>query len=195
MANSHKTTTRADAHPPGEVSDYILMDEQGSDPATPASTKWAFYVKSGGVYARNAAGTVIGPLIAAGTGTGLVSDITFVIDGGGSAITTGVKGDLICDFGCTINSATLLADQAGAIVVDVFKCTYAQYDAGATHPVSGDKITSGTPPTITASNTKSQDTTLSSWTTSISAGDVLRFNVNSATTITRVTLILKVTRT
>jgi hypothetical protein len=35
---------------------------------------------------------------------------------------------------------------------------------------------------------------LTGWTTSISAGDVLRFNVDSVTTCTRVTLSLLVTR-
>src|SRR6266516_890057 len=71
MANSHKLVARADAHAPGEVTDYMLLDEQGSDPATPAATKWVWYVKSGGVYAKNAAGTVVGPFgaVAAAPGT------------------------------------------------------------------------------------------------------------------------------
>jgi hypothetical protein len=87
----------------------------------------------------------------------------------------------------------MLADQTGSAIVDIFACTYAQYDAGATHPVSADKITSTTPPTI-SSATKSQDSTLTSWSTAITAGTVLAFNVNSATTITRVSLNLKVAR-
>lgn len=119
--------------------------------------------------------------------------IEFVIDGGGSTITTGMKGYLEVPYACTINRATLLADQSGSIVVDVFKCTYAQFDAGSTHPVSGDKITASAPPTI-SSATKAQDSTLTGWTTSISAGDILAFNVNSVTTLTRVTLSLKVTK-
>ena len=70
------------------------------------------------------------------------------------------------------------------IVVDVWKCTYSQFDAGGTHPVSGDKITASAPPTI-SSATKSQDSTLTGWTTAFAAGDILAFNVNSATTKTR----------
>lgn len=172
---------------------YLTFTEQGSAPANPDSGDQRLYFRTSDhhLVRVNSSGTIVD---IEGTTAGIIADISFIIDGGGSAITTGVKGDLEIDFACTVNSATLLADQAGAIVVDIFKCTYAQYDAGATHPVSGDKITSATPPTITASNTKSQDTTLSSWITSISAGDILRFNVNSAATITRVTLILKVTR-
>jgi hypothetical protein len=41
---------------------------------------------------------------------------------------------------------------------------------------------------------KSQDTTLTGWTTAVAAGDILRFNVDSATTVTRVTLSLTATR-
>ncbi len=119
-----------------------------------------------------------------------LDSLTFVIDGGGSTITTGVKGDLEIPFACTIVRATLLADQSGSIVVDIFKCTYAQFD-DSTHPVSGDKITASAPPTI-SSATKAQDSTLTGWTTAITAGDILRFNVNSVSTCQRVTLSLKV---
>ncbi|GAI77252.1 unnamed protein product, partial [marine sediment metagenome] len=47
--------------------------------------------------------------------------ITFIIDGGGSAITTGEKGHLRIPFACTINRVTMLADQSGSIVVDIWK--------------------------------------------------------------------------
>lgn len=115
--------------------------------------------------------------------------LNFVIDGGGVVIVTGIKGDVVIDFPCTIISATLLADQSGSIVVDIFKDTYANFP-----PVIGDKITASAPPTI-SSATKSQDATLTGWTTSIAAGDVLRPNVNSVTTIQRVTLSLKLRKT
>lgn len=62
MANSHKTVTRADAHPPGEVTASILMDEQGSDPTAPGAG-WEFYAKAGGIYARHSGGTIVGPFI------------------------------------------------------------------------------------------------------------------------------------
>jgi hypothetical protein len=114
-----------------------------------------------------------------------------VIDGGGSVITTGMKGYLPVDYACTIAEVTLLADQAGSAVVNIYKCTYAQFDAGSTHPVAADKITSATPPTLTTA-TKSQDATLTSWTTAIAAGDILAFNVDSAATVTRLTIALKV---
>jgi hypothetical protein len=121
------------------------------------------------------------------------SAIEFVIDGGGSTITTGLKGYLEIPFACTITVGTLLGDRSGSVVVDVWKCSYANFDAGSTHPVSGDKITSSAPLTISTA-TKSQDSTLTGWTTSLSAGDIIAFNVNSVTSMQRVTVSLKVTR-
>ena len=132
----------------------------------------------------NGAGAFSTPTPAARTGV-----IEFIIDGGGAAITTGVKGYLEIPFGCTIQAVTLLADQSGSIVVDIWKDTYANYP-----PVVGDSITASAKPTISTA-TKSQNTTLTGWTTSITAGDVLGFNVDSITTCTRVTLSLKVSIT
>jgi len=119
----------------------------------------------------------------------LDGSINFVIDGGGSAITTGVKGDIEIGFDCIITSCRVLPDQSGSIVVDIWKDTYANYP-----PTDADTITSSTPPTVTAT-TKSEDTTLTSWTTTISAGNILRFNVDSCSTIERATISLTVERT
>jgi len=118
-----------------------------------------------------------------------VASITFIIDGGGSAITTGIKGALEIPFACTINRVTLLADQSGSIVIDIWKQAYADYP-----PENANSIVSAAPPTITTAE-KSQDSTLTGWTTAIAAGDCLMFNVDSITTCTWVTLSLKVTKT
>ena len=128
------------------------------------------------------------------TGTGLVTDLEFIIDGAGSAISTGVKGYLFIDVAMTVNQVTLLGDQTGSITIDIWKCTYAQFDGGATHPVVGDSITSSDVPAI-SSATKFQDSTLTGWNTSIAAGSVLAFNVKvAAASLTRVTTALKTTR-
>lgn len=113
--------------------------------------------------------------------------LTLGIDGGGSAITTGVKADLYVPYACTITAVTMLADQSGSIVVDIWKDTLANYP-----PTDSDSITASAPPTI-SSATNSQDTTLTGWTTSVSAGNTLRFNVDSASTVTRLNLVLTVT--
>jgi hypothetical protein len=116
------------------------------------------------------------------------SVLTFVIDGGGSEISTGVKGDLLVPFGCTITKVTLLADQTGSVVIDIWKDTYANFD-----PTVADSITASAKPTITTAK-KSQDATLTGWTTAITAEDILRFNVDSITDIQRVSIILSITR-
>lgn len=118
-----------------------------------------------------------------------IRTITCCIDGGGSVITTGIKVDVLVPYACTITQATMLADQSGSIVIDVWKDTYANYP-----PTVADTITASAKPTISTA-TKSQDSTLTGWTTAVAAGDTLRFNVDSATTVTRVVLILKVTVT
>jgi len=117
------------------------------------------------------------------------ADISFVIDGGGSAITTGIKGDLQINFNCTIQANTVLLDQSGSIVIDIWKDTYGNYP-----PVVGDSITASAKPTVTTA-TKNTDSTLTGWTTSITAGDTLRFNVDSITTATRALINLKVIKT
>jgi len=114
--------------------------------------------------------------------------VVFVIDGGGVAITTGQKGHISLPFAGTIISATLLADRSGSIVIDIWKDTYASYP-----PDNADSITASAPPTIT-STTKSTDTTLTGWTKTFAAGDIMAFNVDSVTTIQRVNLTLVVRR-
>jgi hypothetical protein len=126
--------------------------------------------------------------VSASSGAGQVSGLNVVIDGGGEVITTGVKFDLEIPFACTITAVRLLADQVGSIVVDVWKDTYANFP-----PTDADSITASAPPTL-SSAAKSEDTTLTGWTTSLSAGDILRVNVDSATTLTRVTLSLTLER-
>jgi hypothetical protein len=77
--------------------------------------------------------------------------------------------------------------------VDIWKCTYAQFDAGSTHPVAADDITNGGEALSSAS--KLQDTSLTGWTKTINAGDILAFDCKVASvSITRVTVILKITR-
>ncbi|MBI4443516.1 MAG: hypothetical protein HY649_09110 [Acidobacteria bacterium] len=140
----------------------------------------------GGTGGEIADGTITAADLAANQN---ISTIGITIDGGGSAITSGVQGYIEVPFACTITQATTLADQSGSIVIDVWKDTYANYP-----PTVLDTITASAKPTITTA-TKAQDATLTGWTTSVSAGDIIGFNVDSATTVTRVHLTLKCVRT
>lgn len=138
-------------------------------------------------------GTAGQALVSAGNAAPAWTDqflsITFLISGGGSTVATGIAGDLTVPFNCEITEWTLLADQTGSVVVDIWKDTYANYP-----PTVADTITGSAKPTISA-GVKGQSSTLTGWTTTITAGDTLRFNVDSAATLTRVTLSLKVKRT
>ena len=125
----------------------------------------------------------------------LTSSINFVISGGGASIQTGLQGWLQCPFPGTIQSVTLLGDQSGSITVDIWKCTYSAYAPG-THPVAGDSITASAVPAIASSGVKFTDSTLSGWTTTINAGDILAFNVKvAAVNIQTCTIALKVAKT
>ena len=117
---------------------------------------------------------------------GLIREITFIIDGSGAAITTGEKGHLRIPFKCEIQRVTLLADQSGSIKIDIWKDTYANFP-----PTDADTICGANEPEISAA-VKDEDATLTDWTKTITADDVLAFNVDSAATVERVTLSLKV---
>jgi hypothetical protein len=123
-------------------------------------------------------------------GTRGVADgtITFIIDGGGSVITTGLKGYLEIPFGCTITKWTVLNDVSGSITIDIWKDTYANYP-----PTVADTITGSAKP-LTTTATKGQSSTLTGWTTSISSGDILAFNVDSVTSVTKATISLSVSK-
>ncbi len=121
-----------------------------------------------------------------GSTSGTIIVINFIIDGGGVVISAGQKGHVVVPFNGTILSSTILADQSGSAVVDIWKDTYANFP-----PADADSITASAPPTL-SSATKAQDTTLTGWTTAITTGDVLAFNVDSCSTCTRLTISLKV---
>jgi len=122
-------------------------------------------------------------------GGGLVETRDYKIDGYGSTITTGVKDEIRIDYACQIIGWTLMANASGSIVVDIWKDVLANYP-----PTVADTITAGAKPTL-ASADHASSTTLTGWTTAVAAGDVLRFNVDSVTTVQRVMLSLTLQRT
>jgi hypothetical protein len=110
--------------------------------------------------------------------------IPVVMSGGGFLLSTGVKAYLEIPFNCVIYQWSLLADTSTSAVVDIWKDTFANFP-----PTVADSITASATPTLTATN-KNQSSTLTGWTTTINAGDILAFNVNSNTTATLLTLSL-----
>ena len=113
--------------------------------------------------------------------------VTF--DGGAEPVTVGAQAEIQVEEAFTISKWFLLSDQVGDIVIDVWKDIFASYP-----PDDADTITAANEPAITASN-KGTDSTLSGWTTSVADGDIIKFNVDSVTTIRRCTLLLIGNRT
>jgi hypothetical protein len=114
----------------------------------------------------------------------LAAQITCVFDGMGAALVANSKVYFVAPFAMTIQGWTLVADQSGDLVIDVWKDTYANFP-----PTSGDSIAGTEKPTLSAA-AKNQDNSLSTWTTSVAAGDTLVFNIDSATTVEKATLLL-----
>lgn len=121
----------------------------------------------------------------------LAGQVVLEVDGGGALIATGTyKANPSAPTGGVINSWTLLGDgTSGSAVVDVWKSTYAGFPATIANTITASAL-----PTC-SSAVAATSSTLTGWTTSFSAGDIFRFNVNSVTTWTHLTLILNVTYT
>jgi hypothetical protein len=122
--------------------------------------------------------------IAAG---GSSATIGATIDGSGGTITVGQKGYVQIPYACTIDSWRIIANASGSIVVDVWKA------AAPTIPTVANTITGSALPTLSTQQTAASST-LTGWTTSVAANDIIGFNVNSATTVSWVILQIFVTK-
>ena len=133
------------------------------------------------------------PLIVYGNGLGgnalgKTWQISFVIDAGASAISTGAKGYLRIPYSGTITGWELTSPDTGSIVIDIWKGTY-----GTFPPVDAGSIAGSELPTLSGV-LKNQDLNLTTWTTRIVAGDYLRINVDSASTVKYIFLSILITR-
>lgn len=120
-----------------------------------------------------------------------VGNWLFVIGNGQEVISTGIKFYWRAPFAGTITRWTLLADVSGAIKVDIWKDSYANFP-----PTDADSITNAQEPEIVASGVKAEDDTISTWVgEDFLEGDTFAVNVDSATSVKRVMLELKYVRT
>lgn len=117
--------------------------------------------------------------------------ITFVIDGGGIDITTGIKGFIEAPFSGTITNVKLFADLSGDIEIDIYKDTFDNYDP-TVNPT--DSICANSTNPIIMTGQIKQIADLTGWTRQFAKGDIFYFGVNSATTVTRVTIAITVDR-
>lgn len=114
--------------------------------------------------------------------------IQIIIDNGGNVITTGVRGYIEVPCDCTVNRTTVMAAQSGSIVVDIWRAN------GALPTSAAQSIAGSAKPTLSTAQF-STNTTLTGWTTTLAAQDVIAFNVDSVTSIQRVTVALTALRT
>jgi hypothetical protein len=111
------------------------------------------------------------------------------IDGLGGVISSGQKGYVSIPYNGTITGWDIFSDAIGSCVIDVWKDSYVNFP-----PTVGDSIAGTQKPTLSG-QIANRNNNLTGWTTTITAGDVIGFNVEpSPTGTTRVNLIIKVTK-
>lgn len=161
--------------------------ELSASPGSPGAGYQRIYAKTDGkMYVKTSGG--VEDLLNANE-----VNLIYVIDGGGSVITTGVKGGIFVSFAYQIIEWTLAsidsATTSGSIVIDIWTDTQANFP-----PTVLDTITASAKPTI-SSSTKGQSSTLTGWTIDQTAGRWVYFNVDSVTSLKMVAITLKCIRT
>lgn len=104
----------------------------------------------------------------------------------GLSLVTGSAGYIEVPFGMTISGWTITGNTSGSIVVDVKKSDYSTFPT--TSSIAGSEK-----PTLSSAQ-KNQDLTLSSWTTSVTAGDILEFYIDSVSGLTEAFLTIRGTK-
>lgn len=155
---------------PGAAATYITFDAPEVESASAAS-----YAAQARYWAEQAVG---GP-----------ASINYILDGGGQAVTTGLKGSVAVPFACTIDSWSLVASPLGSITVDVWKTPLADYP-----PSVADSITGGAKPAI-SNGQQASSSSLGAWNTVIAPGDTISFHVDAASSVTLASIAIRVTRT
>lgn len=116
-----------------------------------------------------------------------IGAVGILVDNGASVVTTGVKADIPLFFNCNVTGVEILANLSGGLILDIQRGTYGQFPTTSS-------IAASSKPTMNSA-IKYLDQTLTGWTLNLSGGDVLRFIVNSSSTITRFTFALRLERT
>jgi len=105
------------------------------------------------------------------------------VDGGTSVPTSGSLGYWSCPSNGVIKSWDIFGDVSGSCSVDVRRATYASFPTFSS-------IAGSEKPAL-SSQQKNRNTTISTWSTSLVAGDVIEFYLESATTLKRINVVVK----
>lgn len=153
---------------------------------TDGKAKGASFIDVGaiGMYETSTSGAGVADIRLYGTPTtpGMVGAIVAVLGDGVTTLQVNTMGDVVVPFNLTLTSVTMLSTTSGSCVIDIYNDTYGNFP-----PTDLDSITAAAPPTLSAA-IKSQDSTLTGWTVALTGGTTLRFNVESASSLTQVTV-------
>jgi len=100
--------------------------------------------------------------------------LTLPCGNGIEVVGTGLQGCMRIGAASVVESFDIVADAAGSCVVDIRKCSYAN--------IGSDTSICGTEKPTLSSAQKAQDTSLTTWTTTLDQGDYIYWYVESCTT-------------
>lgn len=157
----HDSGAACSTNPNGEFVGIVIIASTGADSLSTVMLKGAFMTSGSGA-----------------TTNQNIRSVPFFFDGAGSAVSAATRCGVV-RFAGAITGFTMISDVSGNATVDVKTVAFGSY----TGPASASSITDGHTPSMTGA-TSFQDTTLTSWTTSISANTVVCFVLSSPATIT-----------
>lgn len=109
-----------------------------------------------------------------GGGSGSTAPITISWDGQGGFITTGLTRYFVVPYNCNITGWSIVAEGTSpTCTIDVWGIT-----SGTSLPTVVNTITASAPPNLSTGNVV-RSSTLTGWSTSLSAGDILGFNIDA----------------
>ena len=106
---------------------------------------------------------------------------SFISSDGTTALTAGKTVYIVMPYACTIAAWNVTAD-AGTATVDIWKVA-----SGTAIPTGGNTITASATPAL-STGTSVHSTTLTGWTTSVAANDIIGINLEIVATATFVNL-------
>ena len=118
------------------------------------------------------------------TSADLTRTVNFTMDNGSFDIDTGSKGFLNIDVTGEIEAWTVVSDTVGNIAIDIKKTTYSNFPDGFTSIVGSEY------PILTNQN-KNKDEELTTWNKTITAGDILDFQVLSCSGVQKCSVFLR----
>lgn len=105
-------------------------------------------------------------------------------DGAGSPLSAGGKTYMTVPFACTITAWNITVD-TGTITFDIWKIA-----TGTAIPTVANTITASALPAI-STGTAIHSTTISGWTTGVSANDIIGININTVASATKASLVVQ----